>query len=185
MLCKWQWILDYQETLWAASKKKTTKLLLGAGQHHRYRYRVLVYIEVKPQLESKDTAVIEIMVSNTKLFLLWPCASWSTGKGFWFFAHLEYILKASKANIENISGAPLHLTFAGSAFKFEWSLNYNHFSLIVLTSACESNPCVNNGYCSSDLAVDPSQYKCACSAWFTGKNCEGENRLFYLNKRSS
>ena len=45
--------------------------------------------------------------------------------------------------------------------------------LIVLSSACESQPCLNGGYCSS--ASDPSQYKCGCSAWFKGKNCEGKD----------
>lgn len=39
-------------------------------------------------------------------------------------------------------------------------------------SVCDFSLCVNDGYCSSDL-VKLFEYKCVCSEWFKGKNCEG------------
>ena len=100
--------------------------------------------------------------------------------------HIEWYQRFFRKYWENISKRNVHkcnCLFNVAKITEISPINYTDDLSIfftVLTSACESNPCVNNGYCSSDLAVDPSQYKCACSAWFTGKNCEGEKTVFFF-----
>lgn len=48
------------------------------------------------------------------------------------------------------------------------------FSILptVQLTACDSDPCLNGGYCESDPQT-PEIYECRCGDWFKGANCEG------------
>ena len=45
---------------------------------------------------------------------------------------------------------------------------------------CESNPCLNRGFCNSHL----NSYSCRCNPGYTGKHCETSKRSVYCNYTS-
>ena len=52
------------------------------------------------------------------------------------------------------------------------TVNFFFIFQIVKLSACDSDPCINGGYCKSDTE-NPELYECRCGDWFKGTNCEG------------
>ena len=45
---------------------------------------------------------------------------------------------------------------------------------------CSGLPCQNNGTCIPDPGA-ANNYTCNCTAGFTGKNCSGECKFYFLN----
>ena len=48
-------------------------------------------------------------------------------------------------------------------------LNFFYKYLFFLEKQCNSSPCQNSGICTED---GPDNYKCSCTAGFTGNDCE-------------
>ena len=54
-------------------------------------------------------------------------------------------------------------------------LHSKNITFVVAYKACKSSPCMNGAICTEMT----KRYQCACTGYYTGKNCESESLAKY------